>query len=135
MQHREQGAQAGQRCPCGTGLTYGECCERAHTDTVPAATAQVLMRSRFSAFAVGDTDYLLRTWHPDTRPRTLLLDSDQRWVRLDIMTTTAGGPLHSEGTVEFRAHYQHGRERGDLHENSRFLRVDGRWFYWAPVGG
>ncbi|SDD12674.1 YchJ family protein [Actinokineospora iranica] len=130
MHNRDQGA----RCPCGTGLTYGECCGRAHSGAVPAGTAQALMRSRFTAFALGDADYLLRSWHPDTRPKSVDLDPDQRWVRLDVLATTAGGPLHHEGTVEFRAHFRHGRERGELHENSRFLRVDGRWVYWAPVG-
>lgn len=87
------------------------------------------MRSRFTAFAVMDADYLLRTWHPDTRPAALDLDPDQQWTQLDILGTTGGGLLDRDGTVEFRAHYRYGGERDNLHELSRFARVDGRWMY------
>ena len=86
------------------------------------------MRSRFSAFAVGDADYLLATWHPSTRPGDLTLDSDLRWYRLDILDRLAGGPLDTEGVVEFEAFYR-GDERGSQRERSRFVREGGRWFY------
>jgi SEC-C motif-containing protein len=87
------------------------------------------MRSRYSAFVVGDAAYLLRTWHPDTRPGELELDPAVEWRRLDIVSTGRGGPLDSEGTVEFKAHFRHDGERGVHHETSRFLRVDRRWYY------
>lgn len=87
------------------------------------------MRSRYSAFAVGDAAYLLRSWHSRTRPKTLTLDPGQRWTRLEIVAATGGGVFHTEGTVEFRAHYRAGGRRGVLHERSRFLREDGRWVY------
>lgn len=87
------------------------------------------MRSRYSAFALGDTDYLLRTWHPTTRPATLELDPAQRWLRLDVLARSGGSPLDSTGTVEFVAHYRHGTERDSLHEHSRFVREHGRWLY------
>jgi SEC-C motif domain protein len=91
------------------------------------------MRSRYSAFALGDVSFLLRTWDPGTRPRTLTLDPDQRWQRLEIVHTDGGGLLHTEGTVEFRAHYrEHGRP-GVLHERSRFRRHDGQWVYLDGV--
>ena len=51
------------------------------------------------------------------------------WRRLDIVSTSRGGPLDSEGTVEFKAHFRHDGERGVHHETSRFLRVDRRWYY------
>jgi uncharacterized protein YchJ len=57
-----------RRCPCGTGLPYAECCRPLHDGTGTAASAEQLMRSRYSAFAVGDPAYLLATWHPTTRP-------------------------------------------------------------------
>ena len=91
------------------------------------------MRSRFSAFAVGDSDYLLRTWHPTTRPTRLALDPQQRWTRLDILTTSGGGLFDATGTVEFRASYQHQGRPGSMHEHSSFARVDGAWCYVAPV--
>jgi SEC-C motif-containing protein len=91
------------------------------------------MRSRFSAFAVGDTRYLLGTWHPRTRPRTLDLDRDVRWTRLDVLATTGGSLLSPEGTVEFRAHYVDERGAGAHHENSRFVRDGGQWRYLDGV--
>lgn len=116
------------RCPCGHPLSYDDCCGRVHHGAA-APTAEALMRSRYSAFATGDVEYLLHSWHPDTRPRTLSLDPAQTWERLEVLSTADGGPLHQEGMVEFRAHYRHSSHSGVLHERSRFSRVDGRWVY------
>ena len=91
------------------------------------------MRSRYSAFVVGDAGYLLATWHPTTRPRTLILDPDVRWTGLDVLATSGGSMLGSEGTVEFRAHYVRGRTPGAQHEVSRFVREDGAWRYLDGV--
>ncbi len=87
------------------------------------------MRSRFSAFAVRDESYLLRTWHPDTRPTTVPFDPALRWLRLDILTTTGGTPFHTTGTVEFQAHYHDSDHPGTLHETSRFTHHEGIWVY------
>ena len=87
------------------------------------------MRSRYSAFVVGDAAYLLATWHPSTRPASLELDPAQRWYRLDILRSQRGGMLDSEGTVEFRAWYKLDGRPGNQHEISRFRREDGRWLY------
>ncbi|MCV7067767.1 YchJ family protein [Mycolicibacterium farcinogenes] len=118
-----------ERCPCGTGHAYADCCGPLHAGTRPAATAVALMRSRFSAFAVGDADYLLISWHPDTRPADLSLDETIVWRRLQIVDTDAGGEDDPTGVVEFRAQYVHGGTRHILHERSRFERVKGRWRY------
>jgi SEC-C motif-containing protein len=87
------------------------------------------MRSRYSAFAIGDAPYLRKTWHPSTRPATLELDADQHWYRLDIIARTRGGMLDSDGTVEFRAHFRDENGGGEQHEVSRFVRQGRRWFY------
>jgi SEC-C motif-containing protein len=87
------------------------------------------MRSRYSAFAVGDPAYLLATWHPDTRPRDLVLDDGVRWTGLDVLAATGGGLFDAEGTVEFRAHSVRGGRAHAQHEDSRFVRVEGRWVY------
>jgi SEC-C motif-containing protein len=100
---------------------------------VPAATAEQLMRSRYSAFAVGDDAYLLRTWHPSTRPRRVRFDPGRRWVRLEVLHTQRGDLLDSEGTVEFVAHHQLGDDRRELYEVSTFVRDDGHWRYLGPV--
>ena len=121
------------RCPCGFGLPYEECCGPFHSGVTTAPTAERLMRSRFSAFAVGDSAYLLRTWHPSTRPREIELDDDVRWYRLDIDATEAGNPFDSEGIVAFTAWYRSPDGPGALEERSRFLREDGQWFYLDGV--
>ena len=91
------------------------------------------MRSRFSAFAVGDPAYLLRSWHPRTRPSTLELDADMRWLWLEIVRTERGAERDADGVVEFRAKYRvdapEGRSSGVQHEVSTFTRVDGAWVY------
>jgi SEC-C motif-containing protein len=91
------------------------------------------MRSRFSAFAVGDAAYLLATWHPSTRPASLELDEGVRWYRLDIQGTEAGGLSDRAGIVEFTAHHRPkpgvDGEAGAQHEVSRFVRVEGDWKY------
>lgn len=117
------------RCPCLSGLPYAECCGRLHHGEARAATAEQLMRSRFSAFAVGNANYLLATWHPTTRPAELTLDESLRWYRLDIHETVAGGPLDAGGEVRFSAHYRSPDGPGQLDEHSYFARVEGQWFY------
>lgn len=115
-------------CPCGAPL-HGECCGPILAGE-PAATAAQLMRSRFTAFALGDARHLLETWHPTTAPARLDLDEALRWERLEIIRTEAGEPGDARGVVEFRARWRDAAgERGSLHEVSWFRRAAGRWYY------
>jgi SEC-C motif-containing protein len=91
------------------------------------------MRSRYSAFAVGDVGYLVRSWHPRTRPHDLTLDAGQRWTGLAIVATDAGGPDDEEGTVTFEATYVGPTGDGILRETSRFVRRKGRWVYVEAI--
>ncbi|MGY1731113.1 YchJ family protein [Geodermatophilus sp. SYSU D01045] len=116
-------------CPCGSGLPYAECCGRLHDGTAAAATAEQLMRSRYSAFAVGDAAYLRETWDPATRPRSSTLDPAVRWTGLEVLATTGGGLFDAEGTVTFRAHSRAGGHEHVQAERSRFRRAGGRWVY------
>jgi SEC-C motif-containing protein len=100
-----------------------------------AATAEQLMRSRFTAFTVADPAYLLRTWHRSTRPETLDLDPELRWYRLDIVWTERGGLLDSDGDVSFRAYFRHPEGAGSQTEVSRFVREDRQWFYLDGATG
>jgi SEC-C motif-containing protein len=120
-------------CPCGLGDDYDACCGRLHAGAA-ALTAESLMRSRYSAFAVGDAGYLLRTWHPADRPEELTLDPELRWTRLAVLETEGGGLFDADGTVQFRAVYVRDGRRGVLAETSRFVRQDGRWVYLGPLG-
>ena len=125
-------AMDGLTCPCGLGDDYDSCCGRLHAGA-PAPTAESLMRSRYSAFAVGDARYLLRTWHQSGRPETLELDPALRWTRLAVLETEGGGIFDNTGTVRFRAVYVQDGKRGVLAETSRFIRQDGLWSYLGPV--
>ncbi|MGI9210177.1 MAG: YchJ family protein [Rhodococcus sp. (in: high G+C Gram-positive bacteria)] len=121
-------------CPCGRGIPLGECCG-VFLAGRSAPTAEQLMRSRYTAFFLGDVDYLRRTWHPSTRPARLDLDPEQHWTGLEILHTTGGGFLHAEGTVEFRAHWTHVGVSDSMHEHSRFVRENGDWLYLDADGG
>ncbi|MEU4795712.1 YchJ family protein [Streptomyces sp. NPDC023327] len=116
-------------CPCGRPEPYEECCGRLHRGEAAARTPEELMRSRYCAFAVRDEPYLLRTWHPATRPPLVEFDPALRWVGLEIEDTTEGTAFHTTGTVTFRARYTDGGRPDALHERSRFERLDGAWVY------
>ena len=116
-------------CPCRRGEVFERCCGPILAGEKAAATAETLMRSRYCAYVVGDVDYLLRSWHPSTRPAELVLDRDQRWLFLEIVGTRQGGPFDDNGTVEFIAHYRLEGVRDSMHEMSTFVRVDGAWVY------
>jgi SEC-C motif-containing protein len=92
------------------------------------------MRSRYSAFALGDAGYLLRTWHPSGRPRALSLGPALRWTRLAVLGTRDGGLFDTTGTVQFRAVYLRRGKRGVLAETSRFARQGRHWTYLGPIG-
>lgn len=116
-------------CLCDTGKLYDDCCGRWHSGR-PAPTALALMRSRYTAFALEFGDYLLDTWHPDTRPETLDLDPDTEWTGLRIDATSDGKAWDTEGTVTFTASFTSPDGRGELREVSRFFFDDGRWYYY-----
>ena len=119
-----------RRCPCLSGDSYDECCAPVHRGESWPPTAERLLRSRYSAFALGDISYLLASWHPDTRPSSLELDPDLRWYRLDIVGRTAGGLLDTTGMVDFRAYWRAvDGASGVQCENSGFIRVERRWAY------
>ena len=120
-------------CPCGSGAALARCCGR-YLAGAPAPTAEALMRSRFTAFALEDEAHLLRTWHVDQRPAAVRFVPGQRWTRLEVLATVAGDLLDTEGAVEFRAHHERRGVPGELHELSRFVRdADHRWVYVGPL--
>ena len=116
-------------CPCGSGKPYSQCCEPCLTGKQPATTAEALMRSRYTAYVAGDIEYLLATWHPNTRPSSLELPTDLKWQGLKIKSTTKGLQNDTSGTVEFVAVSKTGGRAQRLSEDSRFVFEDGLWFY------
>lgn len=117
-------------CPCGSGRTYADCCGRWHEGPrhLQAPTAEALMRSRYTAFVQDRLDYLRRTWHPDTRPATLVPNPPGlKWLGLRIVAHALQDADHA--TVEFVARYRLAGRATRLHEISRFVRQDGNWLY------
>jgi SEC-C motif-containing protein len=115
-------------CPCGSGKSFEPCCGR-HLDGDPAPTAEALMRSRYSAYGLRREDYLLATWHPSTRPAELGLarETPPKWLGLEVKRHEQTDADHA--VVEFVARYKLNGRAHRLHEVSRFVREDGRWFY------
>jgi SEC-C motif-containing protein len=121
-------------CPCRAATTtappYAACCARYHTGPLHllAPTAEALMRSRYSAFALDRIDYLLDTWHASTRPASLDANpSGLKWLGLDVRRHEVSDDDHA--TVEFAARSKLAGRAQRLHEISRFVREGGRWFY------
>jgi SEC-C motif domain protein len=123
----------GPACPCGSGESYRACCGPLHDGESQARSAEQLMRSRYSAFACGDSAYLFRTWHPRTRPPDVTVDPAITWTGLEVIDTVAGGVDDDRGEVEFNALFESGGRADRLHERSRFERRAGRWFYVDAV--
>jgi SEC-C motif-containing protein len=117
-------------CPCDSGLPLSACCGRWHEGPqhLQAPDAPTLMRSRYSAYALGQWAYILDTWHPSTRPATLeALPEGLKWLGLQVKRTAVTGPTNAE--VEFVARSKLAGQAHRMHEVSRFVLEAGRWWY------
>ena len=113
-------------CACESGLAFKDCCQPILTGD-PAPSPEALMRSRYTAYTLADTAYLLKSWHPTTRPASVELNPDQRWLGLKIKDTSN---TEAEGYVEFVARFKIGGKGHRLHERSRFIKDGAEWFYF-----
>ena len=116
-------------CPCGSGQRYDACCGRLHRGAALAETAEELMRSRYAAFALGELDYVFRTWHPRTRPAGVEPDPAVTWTGLSVLDVVGGGPDDDSGEVVFEARYDRAGQSGRQQERGRFERRRGKWVY------
>jgi SEC-C motif-containing protein len=117
-------------CDCGSSRPYADCCGRYHAGPfhLQAPNAEALMRSRYSAYARNLTSYLLDTWHASTRPSVLEPNPPGvRWLGLEVRRHSAQDADHA--TVEFVARSKLGGRAQRMHETSRFVREQGRWYY------
>lgn len=116
-------------CPCGSAVRYESCCGRYLDGSLTAPTAETLMRSRYTAYALGRSAYLRQTWYPTTRPGTSHLNDDvaTKWIGLEVKRHEMQDDTHA--TVEFVARYKVNGRAHCLHELSRFVFENGRWFY------
>lgn len=118
-----------ESCPCGTTQPYEACCGPYLSGELVAGTAEQLMRSRYCGFVYRNEDYLLTTWHPQTRPSRVRFDERQHWLGLSIRETHPGSDDEREAFVEFIARFKVNGKGHRLHENSRFKKIDGIWYY------
>lgn len=125
-------------CPCGSGRDVAECCLPVIRRERVAVTAEELMRSRYSAFVIGDVDWIVDSHHPDTvdeinRDDVASWSSGSEWLGLRIRGTEDGGVDDDEGVVSFRARYKVGTQQVDHVERARFTRHDGQWRFHSVV--
>lgn len=118
-------------CPCGSNKPYTDCCERYLDGNAIPATAEALMRSRYTAYTMLREDYLLATWHPSTRPEKLGLADDAACIWLGLQVKRHEQQDAEHAIVEFVARHKIGGRAHRMHEISRFVLEKNRWFYVA----
>jgi len=117
-----------KNCYCGISKTFENCCKIYIKGIQKPATAEALMRSRYSAFATGEADYLVATTHSSTRKfhkksDILAWSKSNQWIKLEVISST-------ETTVTFKAYYLDYQLKAQIHhEHSTFTFENGTWFY------
>jgi len=122
------------QCPCGSGKTLANCCQPYIEGRQAAPTAEALMRSRYTAFAVAHIDYLLKSHHNTTRPvkdrnEILQWTKSVQWMGLTILSKSEGQATQNTGMVEFRAVFIENGQLQHIHEKSLFRKEKGMWYY------
>ena len=121
-------------CHCGSEKAFDACCGPILAGETQAATAEALMRSRYSAYCTGKIEYLGETLHPDHRhdhdtDATRRWAMNSQWLGLEIVSTEKGGENDDDGIVEFIASFHEKGAQKKHHEVSRFQRLNGQWYY------
>ncbi|MGJ1263938.1 YchJ family protein [Sphingobacterium spiritivorum] len=117
-----------QKCPCGSGQDYLNCCQNIHENLQAATSAEKLMRARYAAFYLGLIDFIYDSFHPSTRRFQQKNDIRQwahenKWMHLEIIHVTPQ-------TVEFKAHYMDPQSAIQIHyEKSTFKKFNNTWYY------
>lgn len=121
-------------CLCGTGQAYALCCQPYHLNSKQPLTAELLMRARFTAYALQNEAYLLQTWAIIKRPTRIDFSKEHaKWTALTLVKIKKGGAKDSKGVVEFKAYYLQEGEEYVMHEISRFKKSTGGWLYLEGV--
>lgn len=116
-------------CPCQSGKPFEDCCAPLISGEMLPETAEALMRSRYTAYTLRDESYLLATWEPSKRPKSLDFTAEPapKWIGLQIRQSVQTGV--DTAIVEFVARYRVGGRAHRLHETSRFKLTEGHWMY------
>jgi SEC-C motif-containing protein len=123
------------QCPCNVDKKYSDCCKKAHKNIGSVSSAEVLMRSRYSAFVLANIEYLQKSHHRKTRPsKKEKRDIEKwaksvKWLKLDVLNTTKGTTNNTTGTVEFKAFFMENGTINVIHENSKFSIENNHWVY------
>ena len=122
------------KCPCTSGKEFAACCEPILTKKQKAVTAEQLMRSRYTAYATNNVDWIVDSQSPDgrqfvDRKATEQWSRSATWHRMEVLQATDGGPDDTEGFVDFKAYYSIGAEDITHHEVASFRKEDGEWFF------
>lgn len=123
-----------EKCPCGSGLTYGACCEPFIKGAKDAPTAEALMRARYTAYAKGEVDFIEKTHERDERDNVSIEETrkwsqESTWLGLKIHRVEKGGPNDDTGVVDFTATYSSHGLKEEYHEIGEFKNVAGKWYY------
>lgn len=124
------------QCPCNPSKKYSDCCEKAHQNIQTVLTAEVLMRSRYSAFVLADINYLKKSHHSNTKPsdkenkEILRWTKSVEWIKLEVLNTTKGTKKDLTGTVEFKAFFIENAKIDVIYENSSFCKENNHWVYF-----
>lgn len=122
-------------CPCGSGSSYGECCQPIIFGTKDAPTAESLMRARYTSYVVGAIDFIVDTCTKNGGERDIDRKATEDWSRnsdwhgLKILRTEKGGENDTEGVVEFEASYTLRHMKDRHHETANFKKIGGKWLY------
>jgi SEC-C motif domain protein len=121
-------------CYCGNLKTYSHCCEEVHNNITEAATAEQLMRSRYSAFVLANGDYLMQSHHSSTRPikeknEIVKWAKSVQWIKLEVLETSKGNENDTDGTVTFNAYFYENEKVEVIHEKSAFIKENNHWTY------
>jgi SEC-C motif-containing protein len=120
-------------CPCGSDNALEACCGPYLRGDAHPATAEALMRARYTAYATGEVDFVMSSQKVDgeesDREATEAWSRQSTWIGLDVVKVEGGGPLDDEGTVEFVARYSHKDQEYAHHEEATFKKTDGRWWF------
>jgi len=127
-------------CPCRSNTAYMDCCGVYHSNAANPDTAEQLMRSRYSAYALKLVNYLVETTHRDKlkssyRRALVATIHDIEWTNLLVTKISAGGLSDKAGKVKFEARYIENGENGVMHEYSRFRKLAGKWYYYDGKSG
>ena len=125
-------------CPCGSHEKFEHCCKPIISGDMLAPTAEHLMRSRYTAFTLGNGDYLMKSWHTDYRNPKEKKEIEQwaksvKWIKLEIVKTEEVGVADNQGYVTFKAFFSECGKIMCIHEKSLFYKEDGEWYYHSGV--